>query len=202
MADERGGRDENTPKERKAWVAAMLGLFPSGRLIDLGSGHGQFAQMATDLGWEVTATDVRAERFPVDDRITWRVEDIRDADVSGFDLILCLGLFYHLALPDQLDLLRRCAGTPIVLDTHVATGGPAPMKLSEMRTVGGYEGQLYKEPDQIKNPTASWGNDTSFWPTPAELVRMLGQFGYSVLSAQPFYLPTRSFFLCLPRHGA
>ncbi len=71
----------------------LLSLFPPGRVIDLGAGHGLFSQLAADRGWDVTAVDARTERFPDDDRIRWIRGDIRDVEVSSFDVVLCLGLF-------------------------------------------------------------------------------------------------------------
>ena len=47
--------------------------------------------------------------------------------------------------------------------------------------------------------TASWGNDESFWPRTQALYRMLNDHGFEVLTANPWYLPSRTFFLCLPR---
>lgn len=201
MATPDGGRDEHTGAQRLEWFARMLSLVKGDRLIDLGSGHGKFAIDAADLGWQVTALDVRGDRFPEDDRIEWVVGDVRDVDLSNFDVIACLGLFYHLTLDDQLALLDQCQGRPIILDTHVGNGKPTPVKLTKQVTVKGYRGQFYPEPDQTKHSTASWGNDTSFWPTPKAFYRMLNERGYDVLTANPWYLPTRTFFLCLPREA-
>jgi hypothetical protein len=176
----------------------MLGLFEPGRLIDLGAGHGAFSIMAADAGWKVTALDARKKRFQEDERIEWKVGDVRDADFSQYDVIACLGLFYHLTVDDQLDLLKRAAGTPIILDTHVANGQPCPFPLSDEVELSGFKGQLFTEADQSKHPTASWGNDDSFWARPDELYRMFAEHGYTMLEAQPWYLPTRTFWLCIP----
>lgn len=200
MVTDKGGPDETTGLHRFAWFDQMLGTFPTGRLIDLGSGHGMFARRAADQGWTVTALDARGDRYPEDPRIDWQVGDVRDVDLQGFDVVLCLGLFYHLTVDDQIDLLARCSGTPLILDTHVANDKPCPMekKLSKPVNQRGYVGRLYREPDQATHSPASWGNDHSFWPRPRALYRMLGEAGYDVLTATPWYLPTRTFFLCLP----
>jgi hypothetical protein len=202
VATPEGGADESTGPLRFKWFNQMLGMFPVGRLIDLGAGHGMFAQAAADAGWTATALDARGDRYPDDDqRIDWQVGDVRDVDLSSFDVIACLGLFYHLTIDDQLDLLARAAGTPIILDTHVANDRPVPMKrsLSEPVTLHGYVGRLYTEPDQSTNSPASWGNDQSFWPRTRDLYKMLDAAGYDVLTATPWYLPSRTFFLCLPQ---
>lgn len=177
---------------------SLLGHVRTGRVVDLASGHGKFAIRAADAGWDVTAVDVRATRFPEDDRITWIEQDIRDFDLAGYDLVLNLGLFYHLTVEDQVGLLDRAAGTPMILDTHVVTEEPT-FTLSPPVRAGGYEGRMYSEKGWANRATASWGNDESFWPTAAELVRMLAEHGYpSVFAGTPWVTTDRTFFLCLP----
>lgn len=201
MATKNGGIDENTGPLRYKWFTRMLRTFQPGRLIDLGAGHGGFAELAAREGWEVTALDARGDRYPDPRRpgVDWQIGDVRDADLSSYDVIACLGLFYHLTIDDQLQLLERASGTPIILDTHVANDKPVPMRLSEPVTQRGYGGRLYTEPDQATNSPASWGNLQSFWPSTRALYRMLDAHGYDVLTAAPWYLPSRTFFLCLPR---
>lgn len=178
----------------------LIGLFRPGRLVDLGAGHGLFARRAADQGWDVTAVDARSTRFPADDRITWVEQDIRQHDLSGYNLVLCLGLFYHLDLPDQLDLLARAKGAPIILDTHVALErNPSKHNLSEKQDVNGYTGRWYTEPGDPGVATSSWGNIRSFWPTPESLRRMLAEHGYAlVLTAEPWYQADRTYFVAIP----
>lgn len=174
-----------------------LGLFSTGRLIDLGAGHGIFSIRAADAGWDVTALDARTERFPTDERITWVHQDMREHDLGGYDLIVCLGLFYHLTLADQRDLLTRAAGTPILIDTHVDVGIDYPGdRLGESVEEDGYRGRLYGE--HLESPLASWVNESSFWPDLDSFYRMLADHGYPVaLALEPWYQPNRTFFLAL-----
>jgi Methyltransferase domain len=201
VATPSGAADEATGLLRLHWFQQMLARFPVGRLIDLGAGHGMFARLAADAGWTVTALDARGDRYPDDRRIEWVIGDVREFDLNGFDLIACLGLFYHLTIDDQLELLARSAGTPLILDTHVANDRPTPVRLTARVTQNGYFGRLYKEPDPVLNSTAAWGNEASFWPDLLSLYRMLDEYDYDVLTATPWYLPSRTFFLCLPRSG-
>ncbi|SDR72202.1 Methyltransferase domain-containing protein [Friedmanniella luteola] len=174
---------------------SMLGLLPRGRLVDLGTGHGAFALRAAQQGWQVTGVDARADRIPDDPTVTWQITDIREVDLAPYDVIACLGLFYHLELEDQLALLRRCAGTPLILDTHVDNGG-GKHPLSERQTFGPYTGSYYREPGRL---TSSWINERSFWPTPETLHQMLADHGYPVvLEAHPYVVPDRTFYLALP----
>lgn len=176
-----------------------LSCVPTGSLVDLGAGHGAFARRAADLGWQVTAVDARRDRFPDDPRVTWVEADVRTVDVAPFDLVVCLGLFYHLTLDDQLDLLDRVAGRPLLLDTHVANGA-SRHALSDEVTQQGYTGRFYKEGSGLRS---SWRNVRSFWPTPESLHRMLAEHGYPVVFAcEPWYLPDRTFFLTFPQPQA
>lgn len=177
---------------------SLLRQFGVGRVVDLGTGHGKFAMRAADAGWDVTAVDARSGRFPDDNRITWIEQDIREFDLAGYDLVLNLGVFYHLTVQDQIALLDRAAGTPMILDTHVVTD-QLTFKLSPPVTVGGYEGRMYSEKGWAGRATASWGNEESFWPVTADFYRMLAEHGYpSVFAGTPWVTPDRTFFLCLP----
>jgi hypothetical protein len=173
---------------------AILALFDPGRLVDLGAGHGLFSMAAVRAGWEVVAVDARTERNTPSPGITWVEADVRQFALSGFDLIACLGLFYHLTLEDQLGLLRECRGTALVLDTHLANGRSSH-RLSDEQEIGGFRGRWYEEGNSY---TSSWGNAKSFWPTPDSFHRMVEDAGYGVtLAVEPWYLPDRTFFVAL-----
>ncbi|MGH8944249.1 MAG: class I SAM-dependent methyltransferase [Acidimicrobiia bacterium] len=175
--------------------ARLLGFFPPGKMIDLGAGHGKFSMLAADAGWEVTAVDARTDRNVPAPGVTWVESDVREVDVTGFDLVACLGLFYHLTVPDQIDLLARCRGMPMIIDTHLANG-LSTHPLSEEVEELGFTGRLYQEGTGL---LSSWRNPQSFWPTPDSFHKMLDQAGYNlVLAVEPWYLPDRTFFLALP----
>lgn len=77
---------------------SILSSQKPGRLLDLGTGHGRFAQAAKEMGWQVTAVDARGERFPWTGGIEWIVSDVRDFEFGpgDYDCVSFLGLFYHL----------------------------------------------------------------------------------------------------------
>ncbi len=187
--------------DRVAVLRDLLSLFPPGRLLDLACGHGAFAIAARDLGWQVTATDARTERMPMTPGITWVQQDVRETDVAGYDVILLLGLLYHLEIADQLELLRRCSGIVTILDTH-HSNRPTHVE-------AGYAGHTFHEIPQDREgqlaeiPTAAWGNLTAFWATQPDLVRMLRDCGFgTILALVPPYLPDRTFYVCLPRRAS
>lgn len=175
----------------------ILSLFPPGRLVDLGAGHGAFSLAALDLGWQVTAVDARTDRMPMTPGIDWIQQDVRTFDLPGFDIVLVLGLLYHLEIQDQLALLRRCSQTVTILDTHHSE---RPTHLER-----GYAGHTFHElpaeraAELPSSQRAAWGNMSAFWPTQPDLVRMLHDCGFeTVLALVPPNVPGRTFYLCLP----
>lgn len=186
--------DDSVNQARHSAFACLIGLFEPGNCIDLGAGHGAFAQKAADLGWSVTAVDARTDRYPQDERVTWVQADVRDVDLSSYNLIVCLGLFYHLTLDDQLRLLSKSSGRPIILDTHV-DHGTHTHRLSDRVTIGDYEGRLYREGNSL---TSGWRNAESFWPTLDSFHRMLAANGFASLTLEPWILGDRTFFLAIP----
>ncbi len=189
---------------------ALLAPMRPGRLLDLGAGKGNFSLIAVGLGWQVTAGDARTTRFPNPDternpEVAERIRSIRwiQADVRQFpirateyDLICILGLLHHLELGDQIDVITRCAGTLLLLDTRIA---PAALDRE-----GHYEGMLVKEhgdtdEERAEVPTAAWGNAISFRHTEGSLLRLLRECGYArVMSMWPPYRRDYTYYLSLP----
>jgi hypothetical protein len=168
----------------------MRAYFPEPRRVaDLGAGPCIFSKYAQKLGHNVTAFDARVERKPDDEKlgsIRFVQSDIRDVDLAPFNLVVCLGLLYHLTIEDQLALLVRCnAVGPVVMDTQIHI--PAHIRSEKDRepweeTIlqqDGYEGVLFPEKDV---PQASFGNPTSFWHTPDSLERLVEAAGFSQLT--------------------
>jgi SAM-dependent methyltransferase len=104
-----------------AWQSA-LGLRTA---LDMGCGVGYFSAMLQDLGFQTSAADGRAEnisearaRHP---GIDFRVADAEDPDLSSlgvFDLVLCLGLLYHLENPLRgMRNLRARTGKLLLLES-------------------------------------------------------------------------------------
>ena len=158
-----------THDDRLVIFRSLLEQLRPGRLLDLATGHGAFALIAHDLGWEVTAVDARVERMPMTPGISWVQGDVRNFPTEGYDVVTVLGLLYHLEIEAQIDLLRRCSTSLTILDTHVSR---RPTSLLE-----GYLGHHFTE--VLEDTRASWGNPVSFWVTEESLYRLLLTSGYS-----------------------
>ena len=129
--------------------------------------------------------------------IEWVQSDVREFEIDrdSYDCISVLGLLYHLSLGDQLSLLRECAGTPTIVDTHVT-------RRTDYEE-SGYRGTLFNEvphasPEEHDDiATASWKNRTSFWPTEESLLRMFHDSGFpQVFQLAPPYQTGRTFYIC------
>ena len=102
-------------------MEAMLGR--KGPLIHLGACHCIFSKMAHSMGWNVTALDVRTGRVPhLREEISFIHADVNSDkwNAADDDLMLCLGLYYHLGQDMQHKLLLRCRGKPFIFDTFFA----------------------------------------------------------------------------------
>jgi SAM-dependent methyltransferase len=186
------------------------GGFGGRRVLDIGCLEGYFSvecalQGADVLGVDGKLLNVRKCEFV---RSVLGVERLRfvqgDAmqitreSMGRFDVVLALGLLYHLEDPHAFlaNLAELCDGF-VVVDTHIALehqpesikGGWRP-ELSDLRrfSFGGrqYDGRLFREfpagtARDVKDlsPTASLDNEQSVWLTEDSLIRMLHDVGFS-----------------------
>lgn len=192
-----------------------LRLFPKGSIIDLGAGHCAFSLRAHSLGWRTTALDARSTRVPqLPPDLAFIHSDVEAPtwDPRAYDVIACLGLYYHLSQPMQHALLERIAGRPLILDTHFATTDGSGWftrsgELSDLTRLGKEIGAFYPEVPHLdeharktESPLASFGNDTSFWPTLSSLQTTLREYGYAVqwVADHPFPGAQRTFVVAFP----
>ncbi len=113
------------------------------------------------------------------------VRDVTEKKYGRFDLILCLGLLYHLDDPLVFQLLERLSGMCdgyLVIDTHVALEQEVR---AEYRGEG-YFGQRAREfkkglskADKIKALWSAVDNDEVFLPSKQSLLRLLDRFGFT-----------------------
>jgi SAM-dependent methyltransferase len=162
------------------------------RVLDLGCDEGNFARAIARLGArEVLGIEGRASNLAGgmakrDAEGLTQVElvlgDVRELSPERhgvFDLVLCLGLLYHLDAPDVLPFLRRLAavcGRFAVIETQVALRARETVEL-EGRA---YAGLRYEE--DVSQPGASLDNRCSFWPTKPSLVNLLQDAGFTTVA--------------------
>jgi SAM-dependent methyltransferase len=95
--------------------------------LDMGCGVGYFSAMLRDLGFQTSAADARAENISEARNrhagIHFHLADAEDPGLSSlgvFDLVLCLGLLYHLENPLRaLRNLRALTGKLLLVESMV-----------------------------------------------------------------------------------
>jgi SAM-dependent methyltransferase len=166
------------------------------RVLDLGALEGLFSVEFARRGSTVVAIEGREAnlekiRFAKEvlelDRLELRLEDVRGLDRrhhGEFDVVLCLGLLYHLNAPDVfvlLERMREVCRCVTVIDTRVHRY-PRVRRYYRGRS---YWGVVGFEPPSGTPPlsrTALWssiGNPESFELTRPSLCNALADAGYS-----------------------
>lgn len=146
----------------------------------------EFAMQGADVlaieGREENAQKARhaAERLGCQ-RYEIRVEDVRDLSPERhgtFDVVLCLGILYHLDATDVFRLAQAvadCTTRVALFRTAIGLKG----RRSEQHDGRDYHGLSYVEPG---SNWSSIGNSTSFWPTRASLLNLLGEVGFTTIA--------------------
>ena len=167
------------------------------RVLDLGSLEGLYAielarHGARAVAIEIREVNIEKMRFAKDalslDNFEIICDDVRNlsAEKYGyFDIVLCLGLFYHLDAPDVFHFTERVAEvcrTAAVFDTHVSLVD---------ETCQQYKGDVYwgtnflehrddeTEEDKKKKLWSSADNPKSFWFTKPSLNNLLSRVGFT-----------------------
>lgn len=167
------------------------------RILDLGCLEGQFAIEFALHGAKVVAVEgreanLRKARFAARtmgaDTLELHNGDVRDLkveDYGEFDVILCLGVLYHLDSPDVMELVhslaKLCQGM-LVIDTHFSLQPKVAVDWNGHRYWGDFwteyaQGKRAKEEDEAL--WSSIGNDRSLLLTRRSLCNLLGHTGFS-----------------------
>jgi len=157
------------------------------RILDLGCGEGVYAIEAGLRGAEVLAIDARTERMELGDacaqrhglvNVTFRQEDARAVSAAthgNFQVVLCLGLLYHLGEEEILPFLKRlrdlCEGL-LLVDTVVSLGPDPGHRVREHEN---------DDPPEVRRARLLRSIDTTFafHLTRDALVRALHDAGFS-----------------------
>jgi hypothetical protein len=167
------------------------------RILDLACLEGQYAvefarQGATVVGIEGREGNIAKARFAKDalglSNLEFYQDDVRNLSVEKygeFDVVLCLGLLYHLDAPDVFDFMERIARVCrrfAVIDTYIS------LAAKERYSYGGreYRGRNYFEhleessvDERLKNAWASLDNPRSVWLTRPSLLNLLTHIGFT-----------------------
>ncbi len=144
------------------------------------------------IGIEGREANVVKARFAKDvlalDNITFMQDDVRNLNVEKygmFDVVLCLGILYHLDAPDVFHFVERLSDVckrVTIIDTHVG------IKTNKSYTYQGqeYHGWSYKEhpskstkEERLKSLRSSLDNEKSFWLTRPSLFNLLSRAGFT-----------------------
>lgn len=127
------------------------------------------------------------------------VNELNKKDHGIFDIILCLGLLYHLDNPlSFLETLNKITHEKSLLfiDTHIAPNNQEELnhtvfkdKLTKINSFKHnemmYEGRWCQESEKGKTPSDEWasvGNYRSFWLTQVSLFKALYQSGFKTIN--------------------
>ena len=160
-------------------AAALAGVHPGSRVLDVGCGTGNFARAAAELGGEATGLDAEpalltAARSLDRHDSQWRESDFGalDADGGAFDVVASIfGVMYAADHRAALrELARVCApGGTVVLSAWTPT--------SFMPAFGRAVAPFLPPPPPSSAPPGRWGDRE-------ELDAMLGEAGLGIRSAQ------------------
>ena len=161
------------------------------RVLDLACYEGAFGVTLAQHGAEVLGLEARPEhvakaQFAGEvlglERLEIRQADVRELSREQhgeFDVVLCLGILYHLDAPDCFEFAQRvadvCKGFAVV-ETQVS------LSVQREEAWGGnrYQGKSY--PEDVAQPGASKDNPESFWPTRPSLLNLLNDVGFTSVS--------------------
>jgi 2-polyprenyl-3-methyl-5-hydroxy-6-metoxy-1,4-benzoquinol methylase len=209
--DASGGQQVRLPQLVQLATDLLSLPLEEARVLDLAAHEGLFATEFARRGSTVVAVEIREEhvekaKFARDvlglTGMAVRRDDVRNVTPDGygqFDLVLCLGILYHMNAGAAFDLVNTigqlCRGVAIV-DTVISL---QPRESFEHHGFT-YWGRSVWEHDPTSTPAervqvhgASFDNRESFWLTKPSLLNLLRRSGFtSVLEAR---VPR-------PQHGA
>jgi hypothetical protein len=176
------------------------------RLLDLACHEGIYAiefarHGATVLGIEGRQAHIEKAMFVKDalslNNLDFVQDDVRNLSkdkYGSFDVVLCLGILYHLDVPDVFQFIERIAEVCddiAVIDTRITLGPTSSYVYGGTTYWGNRISEGHKPRDtseeKIKRYWASLDNITSFHVSRTSLYCMLGRVGFT--SVYECYIP-------------
>ncbi|HET7568429.1 MAG TPA: class I SAM-dependent methyltransferase [Gaiellaceae bacterium] len=166
-------------------VVELLGGLQGRRVLDLGCNAGFWSLAAIEAGAEFVL-GIEGRRTLLDQaelvfdakgvdrsRYEFRLADVFDVDLGDarFDVVLCLGLLYHVNRP--VELLRRISGwngDVLVVDT-------------DLSSLAGSAFELRRE--STGDPRNSLADELILWPTARAVHDLVAAFGYACVELEP-----------------
>ncbi|UCH10810.1 MAG: class I SAM-dependent methyltransferase [Fidelibacterota bacterium] len=167
------------------------------RILDLASLEGQYSLEFADRGAQVVGIEGREAnvikaRFAQEvlelDNVIFHADDVRNLSVEKygtFDIVLCLGIHYHLDVPDVFTFLEQVAAVCLdfaVIDTHINLETAEEVEYQGLRYQGRHvlEHRAGTSPERRQaNIWASLDNPHSFWFNLNSLLQLASQVGFS-----------------------
>jgi len=163
------------------------GNFSQLRVLDLACLEGLYGlelamQGARVVGIEGRESNLAKARFTAEawglDNIEFLCDDVRNLNpetYGTFDVVLCLGIFYHLDAPDIFKFMADIHSVTrqmAIVDTHVSFTADRAYD---------YQGRTYWGRDYGEDHTAwgSIGNEKSAWLTRASLFELMVDVGFT-----------------------
>jgi SAM-dependent methyltransferase len=131
-----------------------------------------------------------AEKTGVPNLTRFEVGDIRHVDEKSygrFDIVLLLGILYHLDTLDAADTLVRLANLTndlLIIDTHIALSNKSSFEFHGRTYEGAYvreHGDSDSPGERLARRQASIDNTFSFYFTKAALTRLLVEVGFPIV---------------------
>jgi SAM-dependent methyltransferase len=167
------------------------------RVLDLACLEGlygiEFARRGAEVvGIEGREATIERARFAKEvlglDNLTLIQDDVRNLSPhqhGSFDVVLCLGILYHLDAADVFSFVEKMAAVCrrlAILDTHVAVQAVESVEHDGEEYSGWYYNEHSPEstPEQrLRSVWASLDNERSFWPTRPSLFNLLSRAGFT-----------------------
>lgn len=178
----------------------LLGSVTGLRVLDLACLEGIYAvefalRGARVVGVEGREANLARARFAQQalglDSLELVRDDVRNLGrerYGQFDLVLCIGILYHLDAPDVVALVEQVGAVSTglaIFDTHVALAPRTTRRHAGVELAGVPVVEHSPAMTQEQRESRAWAsldNTLSFWPTEASLLKLLGVAGFTTVA--------------------